>query len=306
MVTRYNIGCASDKNYAQHLGVMMFSLLSNTKAPDKFDFYIVDGGILPEDIKRFEQIKKQFNCNMSFIKPDRKYFEKLKVYEIYSEATYYRYFLMDTTVVEKMLFLDCDMIVEGDVIELYETNLNGNVLSAVFEVLLPKTHLEKLKLDRYFNAGLFLVDCKKWQEEKISQKAYQFQLENEKMLEFPDQDSLNTVLKDKWFMLPYKWNVLAKLGLVKYGLGKPDYRYATKEVLLENYNNPKIIHYANRLFKPWNYLDPTPYKRNYIHYKKLSPWASIPQFGNSFMGVINRLVFYVTFTIKYFIRRFKN
>lgn len=305
MTTRYNIGCASDKNYAQHLGIMIYSLLVNTKSPSSFDFHIVDGGISPEDIKRFEEIKKQFNCKMFFLKPDRKYFEKLKVYEIYSEATYYRYFLIDTTTVEKMLFLDCDMIVEGDVIELYETNQNGNIVSAVFEALLPKTHLEKINLDKYFNAGLFLVDCKKWQEEKISQRAYQFQLENEKMLEFPDQDSLNTVLKDNWQMLPYKWNVIAKLGLVKFGLGKLDYRYASKKELFEHYNNPKIIHYANRLFKPWNYLDPTPFKKNYIHYKKLSPWASVPQFGNSFWGVINRLIFYVSFTLKYFGRRFQ-
>ncbi|MBN8702641.1 MAG: glycosyltransferase family 8 protein [Bacteroidetes bacterium] len=305
MGTRCNIGCATDKNYAQHLGIMIYSLLVNTKTPTNFDFYIVDGGISNEDIKRFEEIQKQFNCKMYFLKPDRKYFEKLKVYEIYSEATYYRYFLMDTTAVEKMLFLDCDMIVEGDVSELYETTLNGNILSAVFDPLVPKKHLEKLKLESYFNAGLFLVDCKRWQKEKISQRAYQFQLENEKMLEFPDQDSLNIVLKNNWQMLSFKWNVLAKVGLVKYGLGNLNCKYASKKEIIEIFNNPQIIHYANRLFKPWNYLDPTPYKKNYLHYKNLSPWSSVPQFGNSALGIISRLSFYVSFTLKYFFRNFK-
>ncbi|MCA6437461.1 MAG: glycosyltransferase family 8 protein [Bacteroidota bacterium] len=299
MSKRYNIGCATDKNYAQHLGIMIYSLMTNTASPELFDIYIVDGGILPEDIKRFESISQKFGCKLFFLKPDRKYFDKLKVYEIYSEATYYRYFLIDTTTCEKMLFLDCDMVIEGDVIELYETDQQGNIISAVFEALCPLKHLEKIKLHKSFNAGMFLVNCKKWQEEQISQKAYQYQLENEKLLEYPDQDSLNIILKDSWQMVPYKWNVIARLGLVKYGIGKADYRIIPKVELFDNYNNPKIIHYANRLFKPWYWLDPSPYKSNYIHYKNLSPWKEIPFPDKSFTGVFKRIWYYFSFVFKY-------
>lgn len=299
MSTRYNIGCATDKNYAQHLGIMIYSLMTNTKSPELFDIYIVDGGILPEDIQRFESIAQKFGCKLFFLKPDRKYFDKLKVYEIYSEATYYRYFLIDTTTVEKMLFLDCDMVIEGDVIELYETDQQGNVISAVFEALCPLSHLEKIKLNKSFNAGMFLVNCKKWQQEQISQKAYQYQLENEKLLEYPDQDSLNIILQNSWQMVPYKWNVIARLGLVKWGIGKADYRIIPKEELFENYYNPKIIHYANRLFKPWFWLDPSPYKKNYIKYKNLSPWKEIPFPDKSISGVLNRIAYYFSFVFKY-------
>src|SRR5882724_4288394 len=140
MITRYNIGCSTDKNYAQHLGITIYSLLMNTASPELFDIYIVDGGILPEDIKRFEQTANKFGCKLHFLKPDRKYFDKLKVYE-YGEATYYRYFLLDTLPVDKVLFLDSDMVVEGDVTELYNTDQNGNIISAVYEVLCPVKHL---------------------------------------------------------------------------------------------------------------------------------------------------------------------
>lgn len=299
MTTRYNIGCATDKNYAQHLGIMIYSLMLNTKYPELFDIYIVDGGILPEDIKRFEQVATKFGCKLHFLKPDRTYFEKLKVFEIYSEATYYRYFLFDTTLVDKMLFLDCDMIIEGDVIELYNTNQEGNILSACYEILCPIKHLEKIKLTKSFNAGMLLIDCKKWQENKISQKAYQYQIENEHLLEYPDQDSLNIILQDTWQIVPYRWNAIARLGLIKYGIGKGDFRFYSKEEIFKEYNNPKIIHYANRLFKPWFWLDPSPYKKNYIHYKDLSPWKDIPFPDKSVMGVIKRVQYYFSFVFKY-------
>lgn len=302
MTTRYNIGCATDKNYAQHLGIMIYSLLMNTKSPELFDFYIVDGGILLEDINRFEQVATKFGCKLLFLKPDRTYFEKLKVFEIYTEATYYRYFLLDTLTLHKILFLDCDMIIEGDVIDLYNTNQEGNILSAVYEVLCPLKHLQKINLSKYFNAGMMLVNCKRWQEEKISQKAYQYQIENEKILEFPDQDSLNIILQNSWQIVPYRWNAIARLGLVKYGIGKADFRFYSKEEIFKEYNNPKIIHYANRLFKPWFWLDPTPYKKNYLYYKKMSPWNEIPFSDKSFTGVIKRILYYFSFTFKFIIR----
>ncbi len=304
MLTRYNIGCATDKNYAQHLGIMIYSLLSNTASPQQFDIYIVDGGILPEDISRFRKVEEKFGCKIHFLKPDRSYFDKLKVYEIYSEATYYRYFLLDTLPIDKMLFLDCDMVVEGDVTELYNTDQQGNIVSAVFEALCPKHHLEKLKLTRMFNAGMLLVDCKKWQEKQISQKAFQFQLEYEHLLEYPDQESLNIILKDTWQRVSGKWNLIARLGLVKVGIGKPDYSQYPKKELMDDFAHPKIIHYANRLFKPWFWLDPTPFKSNYLHYKKLSPWNDVPFKDKSVGGAVKRVQYYFSFVFKYVKRNY--
>ncbi len=299
MTHRYNIGCATDSNYAQHLGIMICSMLTNTSSPELFDIYVVDGGILAKDIQRFKEIEKKFSCNINFLKPDRKYFDKLKVFEIYSEATYYRYFLLDTLPVEKLLYLDCDMIVEGDVTELYNINQEGNIISACVEVLCPVEHLKTIGLTKSFNAGMILVNCKKWQQEKISQKAYQYQIENEHIVEFPDQDSLNVTLQDSWQIVPYRWNVIARLGLVNLGIGSADYRYYSKEDVFHEYNNPKIIHYANRLFKPWFWLDPSPYKKNYLKYKAISPWASVPFADKSLIGVINRILYYFSFVFKY-------
>ncbi len=299
MTTRYNIGCATDKNYAQHLGIMLYSLMTNTKYSELFDIYIVDGGILPEDINRFKRVATKFGCKLHFLKPDRTYFEKLKIFEIYSEATYYRYFLLDTLSIDKMLYLDCDMIIEGDVTELYNINQEGNIISASYEVLCPVKHLEKINLTKSFNAGMMLINCKKWQEDKISQKAYQYQIDNEYLLEYPDQDSLNIILQDTWQIVPYRWNVIARLGLVKYGIGNADFRFYSKEEILKEYNNPQIIHYANRLFKPWFWLDPSPFKKNYLHYKKLSPWSDVPFSDQSFMGVLKRIQYYFSFVFKY-------
>jgi lipopolysaccharide biosynthesis glycosyltransferase len=305
MSKRYNIGCATDKNYAQHLGIMIYSLLTNTATPELFDIYIVDGGILSEDIDRFKQVEKKFGCKLFFLKPDRTYFEKLKVFDSYGEATYYRFFLLDTIQVDKLLFLDCDMVVEGDVTELYNTDQQGNIISAVHEVLSLPQHLAKFNLTKSFNAGMMLINCKKWQESKISQKAFEFTAEFPHLLEYADQDSLNVVLKDSWQMLPsHKWNVIARLGLAKIGIGHPDYTYYSKEEIFKDYDDPKIIHYANRLFKPWFWLDPSPFKKNYLHYKKLSPWKDVPFKDKSVIGAMKRIQYYFTFVFKYLKRNY--
>ncbi|MBL7918015.1 MAG: hypothetical protein JNM96_06435, partial [Bacteroidia bacterium] len=223
----------------------------------------------------------------------------------YGEATYYRFFLLDTIHVDKLLFLDCDMVVEGDVIELYNTDQQGKIISAVHEVLAPQTHLDKFQLTKSFNAGMMLIDCKKWQEHKISQKAFEYTANYPHLLEYADQDSLNVVLKDHWHVLPsHKWNVIARIGLVKLGIGSANYSIYSKEELFKDYDNPKIIHYANRLFKPWFWLDPSPFKKNYIHYKKLSPWGDVLFTDKSFQGAFKRVKYYFTFVFKYFKRRY--
>jgi len=69
--------------------------------------------------------------------------------------------------------------------------------------------------------------------------------------------------------------------------------------------DPYIVHYANRIFKPWNWLDPSPFKKNYIHYLRLSPWKNNSLQGKSISGVFSRFIYYFSFSIRYFLRYVK-
>jgi lipopolysaccharide biosynthesis glycosyltransferase len=305
MNKRYSIGCATDNNYAQHLGIMIYSLLSNTSTPQLFDFYIVNGGISKSNFNKFDLLKDRFKANFFYITPENSYFENLKIFETYGIATYYRFFLIDTIKLDRLLFLDCDMIVEGDIVEVFKTDLMGNIISAVHEVLAPKKHLNKFNLNVSFNAGMMLIDCIKWQKENISQKAIDYTKKNSHLLEYADQDSLNVVLKNYWHIQKdHSWNVIAKIKLAKFGIIKLDCSVYSKKEILKHFENPNIIHYANRLFKPWYWLDPAPYKKNYIKYKELSPWKKVPFPDKSLIGVIKRIIYYITFIFKYIKRNY--
>jgi lipopolysaccharide biosynthesis glycosyltransferase len=297
-----NIACASDNNYAQHLGVMIYSLLSNTTNTNEFKFYLADGGINESNLSKFNEISQKFKCEFEFIKPNIEYFKNLKIYESYGLATYFRFFLIDNINVDKVLFLDCDMIVEDDVRNLYDTELDSNIIGAVPDILCPEKHIDLITKKSYFNAGLMLIDVAKWKQNNISEKCVRFHLECEHLVEYADQDSLNYVLQDSWKKLPLKWNVLSKTKLALYNLTSTNRQIDNKNLIKDLAFNPSIIHYANRLFKPWFWLDPSPYKSNYIYNLRISPWKAADFPDKSFSGILYRLRYYLSFLFRYFIR----
>jgi lipopolysaccharide biosynthesis glycosyltransferase len=297
-----HIACASDNNYAQHLGVMIYSLLTNTTNTSDYTFYIADGGISEINNEKLKKISEKFNCKLVFIKPNLDYFKKLKIYESYGIATYFRFFLIDNISVPKVLFLDCDMIVEDDVRKLYNINIEDNIIGAVPDILCPDKHIDLITKKQYFNAGLMLINVEKWQSAKISENSIKFHHNYEHLVEYADQDSLNFVLKDDWFRLPLEWNVLSKTKLAKYNLTNTNSQLKDKSFIIHLANKPSIIHYANRLFKPWFWLDPSPYKSNYLYYLNLSPFNDYKFPDKSLKGVIKRLNYYISFALRYFVR----
>ncbi len=95
------------------------------------------------------------------------------------------------------------------------------------------SYLSMPKGSKYFNAGVLLINLKKWREEHIKNKVIEFIKTNSARIKFCSQDPLNAILHDKWLQLDPKWNFM------------PHLTYPG----LKNIK-PAIIHYAG-LKKPW-------------------------------------------------------
>lgn len=112
--------------------------------------------------------------------------------------------------VQRCIKVDCDLVVERDLSELWKTDLQGYTVGAVLDVdpRVCADHQERLGLaePRYFNAGVLLVDLVRWREWQVGPRALEWARDIGPRLILHDQDALNLSLERDWLALPVHWN----------------------------------------------------------------------------------------------------
>lgn len=173
---------------------------------------------------------------------------------------YYRLFLGDALpdTVERVLFLDADLLVEGDLAGLWRLPFDGYVVQAVpdaYARLLHTPRLARIQFTEnirfspetlYFNAGVQLIDLHRWRDERIGQRAGEFLWKYGGALTGRDQDALNCALVGRWKRLAPTWNLheLPEHAATWHDGG------ASAEECKEAWRNPAIIHFVGE--KPWS------------------------------------------------------
>ena len=159
----------------------------------------------------------------------------------FSVVTYYRLFIASLfPQYDKILYLDCDLVVLGDISELYNTDLGNNILGAAPEQFVQSTgefrlYAEKalgIDPDDYVNAGVLLIDLEQFRKNDIEKKFIKLITEYDFDLLDPDQAYLNYLCHDKIFTLPNGWNkepmplkCEGKKNIVHYALYKKPWQY---------------------------------------------------------------------------------
>lgn len=260
----------SDEKYAKYAAVTIQSVISGTN--EKLAFYVLDGGI-SEDIakKMFQMVEKSKN-SIEFIKIDIKLFEKFPNLAHFSLNSYFRYLIADLKPeIKKALYIDTDMIIDGDVAEIYNAELDGMPLGAV-PYIEEDLHLNKFKKYKsilglpnnhlYFNSGLLLIDCEYWRKHNIAETLLNKTTEICDKLQMPDQDVLNIVFADNYKILPKQFNLVADLSI----------KYLDLNKLINEQKGAFVIHYTggNRV-RPWMKKD-VPCAQYFWHLAKKTPF----------------------------------
>ncbi len=175
-------------------------------------------------------------------------------------TNYYRLFLGDVLPesVTRLLYLDADLLVCGDLAGLWNQPFNGHPVQAVFDAYSPQLHTPRLvglelaegirftKETPYFNAGVMLIDLAAWREQRIGQRAAELLWKHGSRFTGRDQDALNVALIGQWKRLPPKWNSheLSHLPDTWHAGGASDAE------VREARAHPAIIHYIGE--KPWS------------------------------------------------------
>ncbi len=252
---------STDNNYIPFLDVTIRSLIANASRDYKYHIVVLNTGL---DEERTSKIKELEDENFQIDFADISYAVKDIEYKLPNEqhfglATWYRLFIQSLfPQYEKIIYIDCDLIVEGDISQLYNTDLEDNYVAGVVEHWILHSPVfsyytkEAVGIDSkyYINAGVAVMDLNKFRENQIEQKfvdlinTYNFDVID------PDQSYLNYLCQGKIKYLPFEWN-----------------RTPLENVECEN---PKIIHYALGM-KPWH--DPKMFlAEHFWKYAKQSPF----------------------------------
>lgn len=251
--------------YAVYAGVMLLSLYENNKR-HRFHVYVFSTSISEEHFNEIKKLSDRYGNEVTLIRVDEKKIATLPIkFAYHSINVYLRVLASDLMpeIVHKFIYMDCDIIVNDDISELWETDVEGVALAATKD--LPRftpLYRKNLSLGEnadYFNSGVMVVNADYWRKNHVAADVLRFAEANPDKIIACDQDAMNAVLKGKFKLLSRKWNVYPDVFFEKPDLF--DEEYAELEYIREH---PIIIHFL--YIKPWYNECRHPYKDRFNHY----------------------------------------
>lgn len=171
--------------------------------------------------------------------------------------------------VDKALYLDCDIIINGSVERLYNENIYHAAVAAVPDLPNEQTYhrLGLKKEDWYFNSGVLLMNLQYWREHHVTERCLQCLKKEKEKIVFHDQDTLNLVLKNEKQRLSVMYNF--QTNFLNENVKSNDIIYQEVKPYLTREKQPIIIHYIYKV-KPWHRYDNHPYHDYFMYYRKIS------------------------------------
>ena len=253
-----------NNNYALHLCCAITSILENANENDYLLFNIIcEKNNLNCFYKNLLRKLARKNCQINFINVNSENFKDLPLTNIcqhISIETYYRFMLSELfPFFDKMIYLDCEITVLSSLNDLFKINVEKDYIAGVIDFS-SKDCIKRLNLKKYCNAGVLLVNLKKWRNDNITQKLFDYALNNVETIIFQDQDVLNVVLQQGIKYIDNAWNTF---------VGDYPQFYNIDCNLLEK--NANIVHHFGPT-KPWMVNSKVPLRHLYYIYLNKMSW----------------------------------
>ena len=277
--------------YAPIVGTSMISVLKNLSVGGAH-FYILCDTFSQETKDKFSQIEKEYSCKIDCIDiSDRM---TILLHSVLSQepgmvrngqiSYMYARLFMGSAIgedVDRIIYLDADTIVQGDLVELYATTLEaGKILAAVRDVW-PVNYNKVIGFalkDLYFQSGLMLINLHRWRQESIENHIIQHIKQLKHYHALHDQDIINICLKERIQTLPVKYGMIYLLRQyspadIYYFSGKDADTYYTTAEIKAAKRTLEVIHYSGDFFgRPWIRPYACHDAKIWQKYFEMSPW----------------------------------
>lgn len=282
---------ASDDKFAEILGVSLVSLYENSKNMDDIVVYVLDSGIGKQNKDRLLSVSRSYvRHDITFI-PAKNISEKLSMnvaVDRGSLSQYARLFVSSDLSLDlnRVLYLDCDIIIKRSIRELWNLDLNGKTIAALMDAF-SKYYRQNIDLeenDIMFNSGVMLIDLEKWRMQKIEEKLLKFIAQKNGRIQQGDQGALNAVLSHDTYCFEPRFNSITIFydftyrDMLVYRRPPMTYtegqRFYTEAQIKEAVENPTIIHFTTsfKSKRAWMKECKHKYVGEWLKYKKMSPW----------------------------------
>ncbi|MCW3741474.1 SP_1767 family glycosyltransferase [Burkholderia cenocepacia] len=252
---------AGDRNYTRQLETTIKSILYHNR---DVKIYILNQDIMPDWFRKPRKIARMLGSEIIDVKlPEQTVFQDWEKQDHISSITYARYFIADYIQEDKVLYLDSDLIVNTSLEKLFSIYLEEKSLAAV-----------KDTDGITFNAGVLLINNKKWRQEKLKERLIEQSIVTMKEVEEGrfehfngDQTIFNQVLQDDWLELGRAYNLQVGHDIVAL--------YNNWQEHLAFNDKPVVIHFTTYR-KPWTTLTANRYRDLWWEFHDLE-WSQILQ-----------------------------
>ena len=258
-----------DEKYAQLAAVTMVSLMKNCSR--NIHFYIIDSepSGITESRSKIVKLVEMYGAKISFRTIDLSVFKGFPVWKPMQDSPnkyvpYYRLCLADLLPeIERIIYLDTDIVVQGDIAKLYDLEFAKDQFIAGVNDMDSEELKEKISTSAYINSGVILFDLATIRRIKLNVVEESIKiLQNfrERISLNIDQDLINIIFNDHIRLLDISWNAQSVGTPRGFKLG-----YDDKSI------EKNIIHFIAS-HKPWMFNCKSGYQHLYFRYLSYTPW----------------------------------
>lgn len=270
---KINILCSTDNNYAAYCGITLTTLYENNRNND-ITVYLLTDGLNDNEVQKFRQFEQRYNTTVHIITVQREDFKHCPIREgdHVSLATYYRIVCTDLLpeTIDKILYLDCDIMVKCDLSPLWNTDVTGKAMGVVVDGF-HLQHEDRLSFSRrtYFNGGVLLMNLDYFRNNRIAEKCLNYIHDFPDKIILHDQDALNIVCHYELLYLPLQYNFQTAFLRTR-----KTYDEFLSEEVLQSVNKSDLIVHFDAFPKPWSrylYVE-HPFAEEWKRYRNMSLW----------------------------------
>lgn len=237
---------ACDDAFVKFTIVSLSSMMQNASREYDYQIYVLHTGISEGMMERLNALEDD-DFSITFCDVTEyltSLSDKLPIRDYYSKTTYYRLFIAEMfPEYNKAIYIDSDTVVQGDISELYNTDIGDAYVGACHEQAMVQedvygTYVEKVvgvSRHNYFNAGVLLINCDEFRMRFVLDKFIHY-LHFYDFVVTQDEDYLNLICKDHVYWLDQRWNTEV-FGEIPYPI-----------------EEARVVHYI-MTNKPWHYSD---------------------------------------------------
>ena len=287
-----HVAVTPDRAYLPACGAMLHSLLVHNAAHTRVTVHVVPDASLSEaDLAALGRLVRDNGGDFAVHAPPAPGLQQHFVahWRFPAVASYRLLFGSLLPGLEKVLYLDSDTLVLGDLRPLWDIDLAGRALAGATHPLFPHFSRQRVlalgvrRLEEFFNSGVLLMNLASLRRYEARFLAFLDDPARRAQLEFPDQDVLNAVIpaSDRLLLHP-RWNLqIPHLELPLRWIP------GDRAQVLEARRNPAIVHF-NGMIKPWHFRSRHPYRAQFREHLAQTPWRDLPEPDRTFKNAVLR------------------